>query len=570
MGQPPLPFFPESFPDETLWSRISRYHLLTGNTGEDTTFRELFGKRLALELIVPAAAIQALAPKLSGEVKDTTAMLVRENTLLPAFAPFLGNDGQSVEQEIPVGSHYDGLGRIPKRVVGEYGGSHRFCPNCLREDIALHGTGFWHRCHQVPGVRACWKHGKSLISNCPICRRPVSRLKALLSLPWRPCPCGWAPADHATSEPASEAEKRYADFAHDLIEKNLAPIKASQLREGYITKLRKNGFAYGEKDIAPHALREALEAEYSTEFISDIDPAYANGLRQMWIRFVPVDGQLEMPIMRFIMLSMYLFKDVDDFAGHMARTPVPPTGHCRGRTSVDDTSTTPEIDDKKLAEMRGKVQRLKAQHRNLTLDDFWKKAYRVAEWLYDNDKAWLMGALRHHTDAKILAVEAGDDNFKAEDMELAKRIDQGVDLLYEAAGKPKRVGAEAIRRIVGKKLRYTQASRERYPLAHGRIVRHCESYWHFSVRRFLFGVTEIRRLQETPVARNINKFGGLHPWATGVLIEHFQWDLEMMTSPSFDLKDEMGRLAISRQWAGPAGIGEISYGGRKYKKQEIP
>lgn len=213
MDQPPLPFFPESFPDETLWSRVSRYHLLTGNSGEDTTFRELFGKRLALEQIVPAAAIQALAPKLPGEVKDTTATLVRENTLLPAFAPFLGNDGQPIEQEIPVGSHYDGLGRFPKRVVGEYGGVHKLCLSCLREDIAFHGTGYWHRCHQVPGVRACWKHRESLVSNCPICRRPVSRLRAFPSLPWKPCPCGWTPSEHGGQTAASEAEKRYAEFA---------------------------------------------------------------------------------------------------------------------------------------------------------------------------------------------------------------------------------------------------------------------------------------------------------------------------------------------------------------------
>lgn len=251
MDQPPLPFFPESFPNETLWSRVSRYHLLTGNSGEDTTFRELFGKRLALEQIVPAAAIQALASKLSGEVKDTTATLVRENTLLPAFAPFLGNDGQPIEQEIPVGSHYDGLGRFPKRVVGEYGGVHKLCLSCLREDIAFHGAGYWHRCHQVPGVRACWKHGESLVSNCPICRRPVSRLRAFLSLPWKPCPCGWAPAGHSRQAAASEAEKRYAEFSQDLILKNIAPIKASQLRDGFIAKLRKSGFAHGERDIAP-------------------------------------------------------------------------------------------------------------------------------------------------------------------------------------------------------------------------------------------------------------------------------------------------------------------------------
>jgi hypothetical protein len=152
--------------------------------------------------------------------------LVRENTLLPAFAPFVGNDGQTIEQEIAVGSHYDGLGRFPKRVVSEYGGVHKLCLRCLRGDIALHGAGYWHCCHQVPSVRACWKHRESLVSNCPICRCPVSQLKAFLSQPWKLCPCVWVPTGHGRQAAASEAEMRYAEFVQDLILKNVAPIKS--------------------------------------------------------------------------------------------------------------------------------------------------------------------------------------------------------------------------------------------------------------------------------------------------------------------------------------------------------
>lgn len=568
MDQQPLPFFPEFLPDETLWSRVSRYHILTGNTGEDTTFRELFGKHEVLEQIVPAAAILALASRLPGRLEDITAKLVQENTLLPAFSPFLGHDGPQVEQGIPLGQHYDGLGRIPKRVVGEYGSAHRLCLSCLREDIALHGTGYWHRCHQVPGVRACWKHGEALITNCPVCRRPVSRRKALLSLPWKPCRCGWTPADHARPDAAMEAEKRFAEFACDLIAKDLPPIKPSLLRDGYIAKLRKIGFAHGERDIASNALREALEAEYGTEFISEIDPAYANGLRQMWIRFVPVDGQLEMPIMRFILLTMYLFGGADDFAGHMARTPVPSGAPSRGRARTAPASAPPVVDERKLAEMRGKVQRLQAQCKKLTLDDLWKQAYRVAEWLYENDKAWLISALRDRTAAEILAAKAADDNYKAEDMALAKRIDEGVDALYNAKGKPKRVTKTVIIRLTGKKLQYTESNRVRFPLSHGRLDRHLESYWHFSVRRFLYGVAEIRRLQETAVARNVQRFSGLHWHATNAMIAHFGWNVEIMVAAPYDLNGELARTGISRQWTGPDNIGDLPYGGRRYKKQE--
>ena len=117
---------------------------------------------------------------------------------------------------------------------------------------------------------------------------------------------------------------------------------------------------------------------------------------------------------------------------------------------------------------------------------------------------------------------------------------------------------------------YDTKTLENVHASHGRVERYMESYWHFSVRRFLYGAAEIRRLQEGSVVRNINRFSSLHVRAIKVLIEHFRWDLETMVAVSYDLKGELARLGINRQWHGPVGIAEIGYGGRKYKKQDVP
>ena len=50
-----LPFFPASLPDETLVSRVSRFHILSGNSTDQLTFRELFDRDTsAVDLIIPA------------------------------------------------------------------------------------------------------------------------------------------------------------------------------------------------------------------------------------------------------------------------------------------------------------------------------------------------------------------------------------------------------------------------------------------------------------------------------------------------------------------------------------
>lgn len=43
----------------------------------------------------------------------------------------------------------------------------RFCPDCINEDLDLHGISYWHRVHHLPGVDHCIKHGVSLINAKP-------------------------------------------------------------------------------------------------------------------------------------------------------------------------------------------------------------------------------------------------------------------------------------------------------------------------------------------------------------------------------------------------------------------
>ena len=65
-----LHFFPTSFPDETLYSRVSRYHLLTGEQKDEATFIELFeqeGPKVNFAGLVPGS-VAALASLLPGDL----------------------------------------------------------------------------------------------------------------------------------------------------------------------------------------------------------------------------------------------------------------------------------------------------------------------------------------------------------------------------------------------------------------------------------------------------------------------------------------------------------------------
>jgi len=136
-----LPFFPRSLPDETLCTRISRYHLLSGNRTDAITLKELFGRPAGLGTVVSAFVLQSLAARLLSEPKEMIARLVDENTLLPAFAPFLGIEaGWPVAHDLDLRERYRRLGHIPQRVNG-FVESWRLCVDCLRDDIQEYGIG---------------------------------------------------------------------------------------------------------------------------------------------------------------------------------------------------------------------------------------------------------------------------------------------------------------------------------------------------------------------------------------------------------------------------------------------
>lgn len=80
-------FFPSSLPDETLPSRIARYHILSGNRTENETFRDIFGTTPFSLNIIPKR-MDDLASRLPGDSDANMEELLASNTILPVYKPF--------------------------------------------------------------------------------------------------------------------------------------------------------------------------------------------------------------------------------------------------------------------------------------------------------------------------------------------------------------------------------------------------------------------------------------------------------------------------------------------------
>lgn len=546
-------FFPPSFPDETLHSRVSRYHFLSGNKTASLSFIDIFDAiPFPLDIVVPKQIVQ-LAGRLPGVTKDNLHSLLKNNTLLPLFTPFLGT--KDTIEKSSTDTVTDSLTRIPRRVVGLHGAA-KLCIECCESDAIEHGSSYWHRAHQIPGVSSCWKHGKKLIRSCPFCSKPFSIKNQFLTLPWVPCECGWAPDAESHNELASTLETEYAVFSKELLHGELPSIPQEALANHYRSQAYALEFRAGSL-VSQASLLKAIVETFGEEFLSQADPAYAAKKTKTWIRLSTIDNQLDMPITRHLILSFFLFREFNIFKSHIKNKIA--ASNTRRRK---DSYRQPETSDSKRSTYRNKIQKILNRWPNSTLEDCWKNARQATSWLFANDKKWLISFISGKTSIT-------DSTISKSDLPYAKLINDGIETLYSTSSMPERVNVGKILSLLPKRLAAGSKERqEKYPEVSKKIIEYYESLWHFHVRRILWGIFEIKRLELKPTVGNLSELININKTSCNSIIDHFDWNIEAMASQAVENNNYISRTGISRQWLGPAGI-KASYGGRAYQKARI-
>ena len=166
---PRLHYFPSRLPDETLHSRVSRLHTLSGNLDDRHTLQDLFGSHTLVVTSHLPSHLNALASRLPEGVYERSEDVLEQGTLFPYFRPFL--QSTQVEQcraamcGNSAGEVKVGIGLVASRI-----GAHntlRYCRQCCTADLLRYGVAYWHREHQLPGVWLCLAHAEPLVELHP-------------------------------------------------------------------------------------------------------------------------------------------------------------------------------------------------------------------------------------------------------------------------------------------------------------------------------------------------------------------------------------------------------------------
>lgn len=161
--KPDISFFPPPISGETVYSWVSRFHLLSGHR----SFREYTLKLFGLNAGRPSNEFPSFLPALAVHSGVDLEWIINQMTSVHYYKPFIAQRVfEQLWESLESGSTENVQTRISSIANRITPGAYLYsCNGCIRDDIKLFGFPFWHIEHQLPGVIACPDHHQHLIGN---------------------------------------------------------------------------------------------------------------------------------------------------------------------------------------------------------------------------------------------------------------------------------------------------------------------------------------------------------------------------------------------------------------------
>ena len=160
-----IAFFPGLYPDELVYSWIARYYVKAGYLTLTDALEDLYIHRYTKPDI---EFLNELKPDVVKVLEKYCSLerLIEEHTMFASYGRFLpkGRRQQAYEALLAMHGNFNNLLAIPKnqRGTGRY---LRYCPICAKEDREKYGETYWHRMHQIQGIKICSRHGCYLVES---------------------------------------------------------------------------------------------------------------------------------------------------------------------------------------------------------------------------------------------------------------------------------------------------------------------------------------------------------------------------------------------------------------------
>lgn len=151
-------YLPELYPDELVYSWLSRYLVHSGHRLHSAVLREFFCKRSDNPSKEFLGHLNEDAKKVIQKVIPLRELIL-SHTMVPQYARFLPLPEKQEAMRRMEFDYCDPHFLFPVLVRNEEDAFLRYCPACAQEEKDTYGETYWHRKHQLRGAKVCYKHG---------------------------------------------------------------------------------------------------------------------------------------------------------------------------------------------------------------------------------------------------------------------------------------------------------------------------------------------------------------------------------------------------------------------------
>lgn len=151
--------FPYFYPDELVYSLLARYYERSGYIRYIFAAEDLFQSKTVrpdIEFVnqYTSAALQMITKEIPIE------QVIEKHTMFPYYGRFLPKErrNKAFKALVQTQGNYHNLLPMPKRKNG-IDRFLRYCPLCDENDRKQYGETYWHRLHQLQGIKICPIHG---------------------------------------------------------------------------------------------------------------------------------------------------------------------------------------------------------------------------------------------------------------------------------------------------------------------------------------------------------------------------------------------------------------------------
>jgi len=166
------PLFPKPMPDETVFSLLCRFHLVSAQG----YFKANTLKSMGINASRPSNELPCFLPAFSRVSGISINQLIYKFTSVHYYEPFVSKTSfQYLVTGLANGntsSLQSKLGMVANRMM--QGQSLRFCPQCAEEDVEKYGITYWRITHQLVGATVCSEH------HCQLYGVPRKSVKVML------------------------------------------------------------------------------------------------------------------------------------------------------------------------------------------------------------------------------------------------------------------------------------------------------------------------------------------------------------------------------------------------------